>query len=80
VSAWQSERRRFVPSDELADAPVVRTAQNELKREAKGRVMIHDGLTGRDVERALDEQFYRLVHMMITRVVVTECDDGCNCP
>jgi hypothetical protein len=29
--------------------------QNELKREAKGRVMIYDGLTDKGVERALDE-------------------------
>ncbi|MGB7932555.1 MAG: hypothetical protein WCH04_10095 [Gammaproteobacteria bacterium] len=52
--------------------------QNELKREAKGRVMIYDGLTEKDVERALDEQFDRLVYMMFIRVVVTESDDGCN--
>lgn len=52
--------------------------QNELKWEAKGRVMIHDGLTERDVECTLDEQFDRLVHMMFIRVVVTKSDDGCN--
>jgi hypothetical protein len=40
--------------------------------------MIHDGLTDRDVERALDEQSDRLVHMMFIRVVVTVSDDGCN--
>jgi len=35
-------------------------------------------LTDRDVERALDEQLARLVHMMFIRVVVTESADGCN--
>ena len=52
--------------------------QNDLKWEAKGRVMIHDGMTDRDVERAFDEQFDRLVQMMFIRVVVTKSDDGCN--
>jgi hypothetical protein len=66
----------------------------DLKREANGRVMIYDGLTDKDVERALDQQFNRLEHMMFTRIVVTddsgnarrtesgevvtESDDGCD--
>lgn len=52
--------------------------QNELIWEAEGRVTIRDGLTDRDVERTLDEQFDRLVHMMFIRVAVTKNDDGCN--
>jgi hypothetical protein len=75
-------------------ARLLEPTQSDLKSEAKGRVMIYDGLTDKDVERALDEQFDRLDHMMFTRVVVTddsgeatrdedgevivEGDDGCD--
>ena len=78
---WQT-RRVFEPT------------QHELTWEEKGRVMIYDGLTDRQVARAFDEQFDRLGHMMFTRIVVTddsgeakrnesgepltESDDGCD--
>jgi len=54
--------------------------QNELKREAKGRVMIYDGFTDKGVERALVELFDRLVHMTFIRVIVPKATtDATDC-
>ena len=57
-----------------------------LKAEERGRVMIYDGLDNALVERALDEQFDRIEHMMFIRTrqsssdddnAATADDDGC---
>jgi hypothetical protein len=57
----------------------------QLKAEDRGRVMIYDGLENEVVERAMDEQFARVEHMMFVRIrhtqpngVVNVEDDGCD--
>lgn len=55
-----------------------------LAAEARGRVTIYDGLTQRVVDRALDEQFERIDHMMFIRTRYTlpdgseDIDDDCD--
>ena len=58
--------------------------KSTLQAESRGRVMIYDGLDEEVVERALDEQFDRIEHMMFTRIhhagpdgTVSVEDDGC---
>ena len=58
--------------------------KSTLQAESRGRVMIYDGLDEEVVDRALDEQFDRIEHMMFTRIHHAEPDgsyefedDGC---
>jgi len=56
-----------------------------LKAEAKGRIMIYDGMTSNAVDKAMDEQFNRIENMMFVRIVHEQDngeyyveDDGCD--
>ena len=45
-----------------------------INAEARGRVTIYDGLHYEDVEKAMDEQFERIEHMMFIRINYTQAD------
>jgi hypothetical protein len=44
----------------------------ELAAESEGRIYIYDGLTDIDVQRALNEEFDRVEHMMFIRTRKTD--------
>ena len=59
-------------------------SEQQLKVEEKGRVVIYDGLKSTDVEKAMEQEFERIEHMMFIRTKVPtvdgdygEADDGC---
>ena len=74
VGAEDSYQKRvlFSPSSEI------------LLAEARGRIMIYDGLTNETVEKALDEQFERIGNMMFIRTLYAqengeyEVEDECD--
>jgi hypothetical protein len=47
----------------------------DLEAEARGKVMIYDGMTDRVVSRAMRQEFDRIEAMMFTRTIVTD-EDG----
>jgi hypothetical protein len=55
-------RRLFDPTDA------------ELASEAEGRIYIYDGLTDRDIQRAMNEEFERVENMMFIRTRKTDTD------
>jgi hypothetical protein len=59
---WQ-EKLLFNPPD------------SQLKLEQRGRIMIYDGLTDKQIARVLDTQFDRIEAMMFVRTIITN-DEG----
>ena len=49
-------------------------SEHQLEVERKGRVFIYDGLHTADVERALDEEFDRVEHMMFSSTIITDTE------
>ena len=54
------ERVLFSPSSEI------------LQAEARGRIMIYDGLKNETIEKALEKQFDRIENMMFVRTVYVQ--------
>jgi leucyl aminopeptidase (aminopeptidase T) len=46
----------------------------ELAAEAEGRIYIYDGLTDRDIQEAMNEEFERVENMMFIRTRKTNAD------
>ena len=59
LTAWQ-ERRLFHPSEV------------QLHNERQGRIFIYDGLSDKIAQKAVDEEFDRVQHMMFTNTIVTD--------
>lgn len=60
--AWQ-ERQLFNPS------------QSQQNMEKRGRIMIYDGFTDKQVAKAMESQFDRVESMMFVQTIITD-DEG----
>ena len=54
--------------------PCCSSREHQLEVERKGRVFIYDGMHTTDVERALDEEFDRIEHMMFSSTIITDTE------
>ena len=71
-------------ADRFQQNALFNPGDSQLQAEARGRIMIYDGLDNNVVERAMDEQFNRIENMMFVRIRNTQPsgevsydDDGC---
>ena len=71
--------------DEYQHKMLFSPSSSVLAAEARGRVMIYDGLRYATVTRAMDEQFDRIENMMFVGTVIEQEDgkleveeDGCD--
>ena len=53
-------------------ALLMNPSEQQQKVEERGRVMIYDGMHTAVINRALDEQFDRIDHMMFTNTILTD--------
>ncbi len=82
VAALLSPIAALAVADEHASAyadPQLRRlfqpSEREREREQQGQVFIYDGLDGRNIDRAMNDQFARVDSMMFVRTRV-ENEDG----
>ena len=71
--------------DSFLHNALLNPTRGQLETEARGRIMIYDGVDNEVVESAFDEQFDRLEHMMFVRIrhtgpdgEISVQDDGCD--
>ena len=61
-------------TDSYQEKMLLTPSESTLKAEAKGRIMIYDGLESEIVDRAMNEQFDRIDNMMFIRTRNTPGD------
>jgi len=75
----------LLAADDYQDTVLFSPSPGILLAEAKGRIMIYDGLENETVELAMSEQFNRIENMMFVRTQYIQEDgdyeveeDGCD--
>ena len=66
---------RLATAADIADIELRRLFEptpSELAAEAESHIYIYDGLTGRDIQRAMNEEFERVENMMFIRTRKTD--------
>jgi hypothetical protein len=66
-AAIANDKTAYVGSSEWQQRRLFEPTPNELQQEAAGRILIYDGLTETDLDRALDGEFQRIESMMFIR-------------
>ena len=67
-----SYANEFESSESWQTNRLLHPTDADLSSEKKGRIMIYDGITDKNVDRALDEHFDRIGAFMFTRTIVTD--------
>jgi hypothetical protein len=75
LTAW-SGGAAAADVSEIEQRRLFNPTEAELASEAAGRIYIYDGLTDVTVQRALNEEFARVEHMMFIRTKKTDEQGG----